>query len=215
MMGMAVMARPRGREGFTILELLVVIGLIGMITTWGYVILFRVDSDWKELRSRSEINDAASAMFQTMRDDFNASVSPKLAGVALAATHAMYSDTDRHRELFNDSFEFPIAAPDAQGVSRVRYFVERTLKRDFLTREVLPLSGEAASPMTNELNRLVDVVYLRCEVGVEQNGEFAWTQDGWSGSEPPEAVRISMTLADPDSPWIQVSRKAVFDVRVD
>jgi hypothetical protein len=97
----------------------------------------------------------------------------------------------------------------------VRYFVERTLKRDFLTREVLPLSGEAASPMTNELNRLVDVVYLRCEVGVEQNGEFAWTQDGWAGAEHPEAVRISMTLADPDNPWIQVSRKAVFDVRVD
>jgi hypothetical protein len=127
----------------------------------------------------------------------------------------MYSDTTRHREMFDDSFELPVAEPGAPGVSRVRYFVDRAQQRDLLTREVVSLSDDAAVPSSTAVNPRVDVVYLRCEVGVQQDGGFVWSADGWTGAEAPDAVRVSMTLADPDSPWIQVSRKAVFDVHVD
>ena len=207
---------PR-RDGFTLLELLVVIGLIGVITTWGYVLLFRVNSEWNDLRRRTELSDAADNMFETMKADFNALVSQELAGVPVAGAEDMHEVPQRTK--YDDSFSLPIAGPEGQGLQRVRYYVERDEDRDLLTREATLLSAGETPAASNHLNPQVNVAYMRCEFGVATDHGFDWLRwNDWSrkhAAERPVALRVSMTLVNPEFPYIQVSRKAVFDVRVD
>lgn len=198
------------RGGFTLLELLVVIGLIGVITTWGYVILFRIDSEWNDLRRRAELSAAADTVIATMRADFDAMVSPVLAGIPVSGAERTYQDP--RRLMFDDTFSLPITAPDGPQVHHVRYFVDRVDGRSLLTREATAIA--TAASVSTALYPQVDVAYLRCEFASEsESGGIAWVY-GWDRPEPPTAIRISMTLTNPDFPHIQVSRKAVFDVPV-
>lgn len=204
--------KPRQSDGFTLLELLVVIGLIGVITTWGYVILFRVDAEWNDLRRRTELSDAADTIFETMRADFGALAPSKLSGVSISGVEGEYRDPSRVlRDMYNDSVTLPILGPENRAAQKIRYYVDRSEGRDAIVREATPL-GAAMSSIT-PLYPQVNVAYLRCEFATETENGLEWLL-GWERPEPPTAVRISMTLENPDYPYIQVSRKAVFDVRV-
>lgn len=211
----ATRADTMRRHGFSLLELIVVIGLIGIVTTWGYVILYRVDSAWNELRQRTELSAAADNIFETMKADFDAMVSPALAGVPIAGTEAMAETKhEGQRAVFNDSITLPVAGPEGQGLQRVRYYVDRSDGRDQLTRESVILAAGEMPLTQTPLNPGVNVAYLRCEFGAGADAGFEWLPR-WDRPESPACVRVSMTLVNPDRPYIQVSRKAVFDVRMD
>jgi prepilin-type N-terminal cleavage/methylation domain-containing protein len=209
---------PGGAGGFTLLELLVVIGLLGVVTTWGYVILFRVDSEWRDLRRRTELSAAADELIESLRRDVEDVISPKLTSVPLVGIAKLHSDATRLHELFDDALILPVrpsaGAAGSSEAMRVRYHVVRDGARDLLVRDMGPLTGEVL-PAAGRLSvaQNADVVKLRFEYALDNHG-YEWVT-GWNRPDLPEAIRISLTVADPNDATIQLSRKAVFDVRVE
>ncbi|HNR34609.1 MAG TPA: type II secretion system protein, partial [Candidatus Hydrogenedentes bacterium] len=77
------MNRSRPPRGFTLLELLTVIALMGVATTMGITMLFKVSDAWRETTRRMELDELASRIFNEMRKDFALVVSPAVDGASI------------------------------------------------------------------------------------------------------------------------------------
>lgn len=207
----------RGRRGFTLLELLVVIGLMGVVSTLGTQLFFEMTDAWTSMRQRADLDAEADSAFRLIREDFEQLVSPRLAGVSLQGVDRSAQQDARYwgLPLNDDEMTFAVLAPvsgsDSVRAGLVRYRVERSDAEglaDVLRREVrdIGLPPEKAAGQTVALG----VVRLELEY---QAADGQWLP-AWDRPELPEAVRASLAMSHPDS-GEQVTRKAVFPVRVD
>jgi len=191
----------RRTSGFTLLELLVVIGIMGVVTAVGGTTFVRMMGAWSDVRSQMELNRAAEQILETMRQDFAAVVSPSLAGMPLIATD---------QEEASNQIILPVAAPTTQGGRTAGATVQYHINEDHneLMRTAHPRFGIGTPARVAQ-----GVLEMRIECLPKGSGSW---QQSWERPELPGAVRVSLTVADADNPLRdKVSRKAVFPIYVE
>lgn len=203
------MKRRAGNGGFSLIELIVVIGILAVPATIGTVMLNQVMDTWRAESTRTELDSRAQYVFSQMRQDFSEAVSSKLSGEALKGLVQTAHDKRYHRvPLEDDRFFIPAMLPTADGTPQradVGYYINRDSGQCRLMRAVR-VPG-AANPVEQPVAE--GVLAMR----VEYAGAQGW-QTGWSSGVNPESVRVSLVLMDADMPWLQVARKSVFSVHV-
>ena len=203
----------RPAAGFTLLELLVVIVLLGVATDLGMVMFSKMSDAWKRTTVLTDLDARATDAFNEMRQDFAEVVSSKISGVALSGKVRTAQD-DRFfmMPLEDDQVAIPVDLPTGtNGLTQratVRYQVEREKGRHVLMR-----ATELPGNVSNNLKVADGVLGIRFEYLGREPGS-TW-EKGWSKPVMPGAVRVSLTLMDPDRYYEQASRKAVFSIHVD
>ena len=185
-------------RGFTLMELLVVLAILGVVSTVGFVTYGRMVTYWGDLRTRTALEGVADNVLNSFREDLGAVVSTKLIASRLAG-----EKTDAGSVV-----SFPIQSQTPSNLntaSIVQYKLGGGLKRSL---------ADALNPDLQLSETVVGkgVTQFLVEYA-PANG--AW-QDAWSDPVLPKAVRVSVVVADPDYPEKeQVARKAVFTIHVD
>ncbi len=211
---------PSSKRGFTLLELLVVISILGIVTTLGTTTFFRMTSYWNDLKNLTDLDAMASDAFSAMHQDFADTLSARLSGVPLRGV-SREAENDPNfidRDLEDDEIILPIQTSGIGQRSltggRVRYTVERdpSAKTYTLVRFVGDLSS-VAPPQGGRLPVIDRANVIRLRFEYRAKGASEWKLD-WQDASLPGAVRVSMTLAMPERDYLQVSRKAVFPIHV-
>ncbi|MCP4640321.1 MAG: prepilin-type N-terminal cleavage/methylation domain-containing protein [bacterium] len=192
------------RSGFTLLELLVVIGILGVLSSLGAVTFAQMMGRWSDVKHKIDRDRVADNILEGMRKDFSAIISTALVGEDTCLVGFTVDD--------RDEVVFPVAAPTAQGRTLgglVRYGLgdDRTLQR--VSYKLSDEYDVGEYPVT------VAKGVVGMEIEYNAGTEEGWV-DHWESPVLPKAVRVSITLADPDNPTRdQVSRWAVFPILVE
>jgi hypothetical protein len=157
----------------------------------------------------------ANAIFDEMRQDFSQVVSPKLAGTTVKGTTQDTTDTRLFKvrvSLQNDQVVIPVetvAGPDGR-LQRldVRYYIDREGGAATLMRVMSAPGGVETASL-----KVADGVLAMAIEYAGKGPAAAWKRE-WTEASPPSAVRVSVTLMDPDRPYEQISSKAVFPIEV-
>ena len=213
------MKQKRKQAGFTLLEAIVVITIIGVVTGIGSVMFFSMMNLWNDLKTQTDLDRTAERILDGIGKDLAAVVSPKLAGQGLVGSDAVVPDPDYRRiPLDNDRIQFPalgLALHRAQGTTvevgeLVTYHVDRS-GGNTLMRTMTSL---APGSIANERPVSSGVLQLGFEYAGPDDPEWlaSWTDE----TSLPRAVRVTLTVADPDKPLrAQVCRKAVYKIHVE
>lgn len=204
------MRRRRADSGYSLIEMVVVLGLIGVVTTLGTVLFHRMSDAWRGTRVRSELDARAHNVFAQMRDDLGSAVPSHLVKQPFRGTDRAVQLNERFYQipLEDDELSFPSRERNAEGdwtSGTTTYYVKRESGRDELRRIRLDYAGMQMPAVTVAEG----VVRFNVEYGAQDG---TWTES-WEGPEPPRALRISLTLLDPDF-GDQITRQAVLPVRV-
>ena len=145
------MRQRRQQAGFTLLECIVVITIIGVVTGLGSVMFFTMMNVWNDLKTQTDLDRVADDVLAGIGADLSAAISPKLAGQALTGTDGVVDHPDYRRiPLDNDQIVFPAlgrARDRAQGVTRevgmlVSYHVDRA-RQNTLMRTITSLAADS------------------------------------------------------------------------
>jgi prepilin-type N-terminal cleavage/methylation domain-containing protein len=209
----------RSRAGFTLLELLVVTGIIGLVMAIGTSTLYGVMAAWNERQAIAELDAKADLALESIRRDVVETLSFEVSGAPVLGKTRTVEDSRtyppaRHRD---DELVVPIRAMDPNRPlsvpANVGYRVERSTGTGMLVRTVGPLSK--GFPETNRLEVIPDARVLGFAVQYLAPGPGAVWVDDWNQQGLPAAVRVSLSIEDPDRPaQYQASRQAVFPVNV-
>lgn len=203
------MNRRRRPAGFTLMEVLVVIALMGIVTTLGFNVFLKMTDAWQSTRTRTALDRTAAQAFNAIREDLSHVVSPSLVGLALSGVDGTTRDDTRFFgiDLGDDSLALSTLAPmGAEGVERavvVKYYVRRGSGQETLVRAIGSQETEVAE----------GVVSLEFEYAAPDG---LW-QSEWNSDKLPKAVRVSMTLLNPDMAvqmGEQIVRKAIIPIYV-
>ena len=210
---------PAGRRGgFTLLEVLVVIAILGIVSGLGTSAFVTINSAWSERKSITELDAQAQQAFDSIRRDLSDALSYELSAMAIRGTRHDAIDTATVPAAHNadDIIAIPVQGASAgqarQRAALVGYRMDRGAGNGSLVRTIGDL--EAAFPTTGRLEIIpgAHTIAFRLEYLSNDPGRL-WVGD-WQGAGHPAAVRVSLTLEDPDRPDIQISRKAVLRVHV-
>lgn len=197
------------KPGFTLVELIVAIGIMSVVTTICVTVFFKVGSLWRDTDLLLESHHVVNEQLDTVRRDLAELVSPRLTGRSFVDVDQLVLDEDLWGKVSRDSVAFPVHLTDPSGkqsqMLTIRYYIEpnsHTLLRAVQT------PGSESSPATTAI--LTNVVHFQVDF-LTDGGQWlpAWNREG-----TPAAVRFSMTLMLPNRPHEQFSRTAVFPVHV-
>lgn len=212
--------RDRGlgsAQGFTLLELLLVISIMGTLTWIGTGTFVKMTTHWREIKAISDLEIMSNTAIASIRADFSHLESSELSGRSLKGIRNEIAGEDVDSERFNDrvladdrvtfSVQSKPIASDRLVTETVSYYILRDGKRHRLVRSVFDAT-------TNEHRQefsLIDgaqAVRLRFEYASDDGAE-GWL-DRWDRQTLPRAVRVSLMIEDPERPDRQIARKAVF-----
>ena len=214
------MTTLRRKNGFTLLELIMVITLMGVATTLGVTMLFKISDAWRKTSVRCELDNRAGRIFDAIEKDMAEMLSPSATGMPLkaeAGTGTLEEKTFYKVQVERDRLIVPtkLAMRDDPKAELTHVDVEYAIesKEDgcrLMRIERLP--GEAEGKWKRfELDKAV--ISFRVESLARESG--ATWQPGWTNTTAPRAVRVSVVLANPINPLDQIVRMAVFPVEVD
>ncbi len=207
----------RRSAGFTLLEMLVVIMIIGAAMTMGTSTFVTVTQVWNERRAISELDGQAQAAIESIRADLASALSSDMSGVGLSGSSRELKDDRTYPPWAHadDDFSFAVESADAArgnaALAKIGYRVERTGATGTLVRTTGPISGEFPEGGRLELVSArvqgFSVEYLAAGPGA------AWSET-WAGPGFPRAVRVGLALESSVRPEFQTSRKAVIPIHV-
>ncbi len=206
------MMNARRTRGFTLVELILVIAILGVLTTMGVVMFGRINHEWTVVKNRTELDATAEYAFGQIRQDLAAFVSPSLTGAPLQGADATSTGAAfPGQQLASDSLVIPLRGTSPEGddvLAAAKYDVQVLGGTRTLTRSRAGLYGEEVpgEPVTVAPG----VVHFNVQF---LDAEGNW-QDSWDSASPPSAVRVSLVVANPDRPERQVARETQFAVRV-
>ncbi len=205
------------RRGFSLIELLTVLAVLSVVTTIGTTMFFKVNDLWRMTSIRGQLDDAMGNVDEQLTRDFGMVLSSTLSGVPLRGVRRETDvpEGNLFRRLNDDWLVIPVEEVDIKsGVPRrynVIYQVQRNNEESaagVLIRARRPL-GEPVPGKLGGMEVATGVLSMRCEY--LDGGKWV---DAWSGDGMPEAVRVSLTLADASQPWEQVSRVLTYPIHV-
>ncbi|HOD51024.1 MAG TPA: type II secretion system protein [Candidatus Hydrogenedentes bacterium] len=206
------MMDARRNRGFTLVELILVIAILGVLSTIGVVMFGRINNLWTQTRNKTELDARAEYALEQVRQDIAAFVSPALTGAPLQGVDSVASDPAFPGvKLASDSLLIPIRGTTPAGgevLAAVKYAVVAESGTRILTRAPMGLYGEAGEAKSTEVTEGV------AQFNVQYAGPEGQWQDAWDGAQPPSAVRVSLVVAEPGRPERQVAREAIFAVHV-
>lgn len=196
-------------HGFTLLELLTVLGVLSVVTAIGIRAFFAVSDGWKTISIRSALDVRAITIMESLRHDFDQVLSPFRSGVSLKGFEGTTQSSTGNFD--SDGVAFPI-----EYVNPLTGQVERAMVAFELSRQGSPVLERVvhaldAPPTTG--NRAI-VGEGAMAMRIEFNDGMTWVR-GWDDVRLPKAVRVSLVLQDADRPWEQISRTAVFTIFVE
>lgn len=209
------MSAREHHRGFTLLELILVVALLSVVTSLGVSIFVKVSDAWDVTHARTEMDARAGYIFSQMGQDFGQMVSHKLAGANIVSESQTAQDKRFFRiPLRDDRVTIPVQLASQPGQppqrAEVTYSIDRKDETCTLMRSTRVVG--AKGPGTS-----VAVAEGVLAMGIEYAGKTpgsAW-QAPWTQAGIPGAVRVNVTLMDPDRIGQQISRKAVFPILVD
>ncbi len=208
----------RSRAGFTLLELILAIGIVGVVSTLGFQILYRITDGYGELRHRTEIDANARQALALIRRDVADMAHPRTVGEPISSTAADITDLEDERfwriPLENDVLRFPVllrGADEEERVAVVHYWIERGNGAGALRRWVGGLGEEPGED--DGAAQLRGVIGFRTEFAT--GGDPPWLPYWDDPAAAPKAIRVSFSLMDPDRPDFQAAHRAVIPVFLD
>lgn len=208
----------RHRAGFTLLEVLVVLAILGVVSTLGTSAFVTITSAWNERKALTELDAQAEKAFEFIRQDLSDALSYELSGVAITGTSrdAVNTDTVPAAHNADDSVSIPVQGAAAgrvrQRAAMVTYSVDRGTAEGSLIRTAGNLDDNFPTTGRQEVIPRAHTVAFRAEY-LSDDPDRLWETE-WHGPGHPKALRISLTLEHPDRPDLQISRKAVLRVHV-
>lgn len=204
-------------RGFSLIELLVSIAIVGLVMTLGTKAFYSLTSAWAEARTLAELDDTAEDAFYMIGLDMSDLLSAELSGVSIRGIDQV-AEADRFNQAGNndDRLIIPIqgltVGMDMQRVRSVQFQVLRGDDSNELVRRVGLLG--AANPGKNESKIITRANVLRFDVTYATGDvENPWVTS-WDAVSLPKAVRVSLTLADTNNIFRQISRKETYLVHV-
>ncbi len=202
------------RQGFSLLELIVVLSLMGVVSTLGITGFFRMTDYWNALQENLRLNKNAVTAFDSIAGDMENMLSGTTTGFSMQGAH---SDTEDSIHFWRITFEDdsiaipvqlynPLTNQDEQVI--VTYSVQRGNQEPRLVRSTAPILQPGNLQNTTVVAE--DVAGLRIQYF--DGGD--WHQD-WRQTNAPKLVRVSLSLIDGDRTDGQLSRTATFPVRVE
>jgi len=205
------MRRARSDSGFTLFELIVVLLIMGVVSTIGLGAFFNVTGAWRKSTYRMELGSAAETVLDRLRDDVRRVVSSRRTGYAIQGFDVLNNDVryDDLIRLEDDRIVLPMLRKDADGKTErlaIQYHVDRSDGRFMMTRTFGPMGSEAPAGAREAIVPGVltfELAYL--EAGV-------W-HAAWSKPQNPEAIRASVTVqGEYPRNYEQISRTATFPI---
>lgn len=208
------MRHARRNTGFTLVEIIVVIGIMGVVSTLGFVIFGKLLVAQRVILGRTDLDQEAQTVFEAMARDFDQVLSAELSGVSvrgISGEAQMAGDAYANLSVEDDQVITPVArfadGPYGQ-VGQVRYYIDREGRQTNLTRALGALGEESPNNQPTQLSERVVAMHIQ----YLDKASHKWLPI-WDKSELPQAVRVSLMLIG-DHPLAQVSRKAVFPINV-
>jgi len=211
-------SQPRRNGGFTLLEILVVAGLIGLVMTIGTSTFVNVTRAWDERRAITDLDGQARAALESIRQDVSSTLSSEVSGLVLSGSSRTVTDDRSYPAATHADDDLVLAIESMDGIRgaatpmKVAYRVERSGAGGTLVRTTGGLSAEfpTGAPL--------DVITARVQgFSVEYLGRgpgAVWSET-WAGPGMPGALRVSIALEHPVRTEFQVARKAVFPIHVE
>ncbi len=203
----------RYKSGFTMLELVVVLSLMGIVSTIGITGFFRMTTHFNTLQENLRLNKSAANAFDMMLQDFENLLSGRVTGNPL---HGIHADTEDSLHFWRIPFEddtitFPIEIHNPLTQLRERllvtYAVERGPNEPRLVRSTTSLQEPEATPSSVVVAD--DVAGMRLQY-FDGN---TW-HEKWSAPVHPILVRVSLSLIAGDRTDGQFARTATFALQV-
>ncbi len=213
------MTKSASKHGFTLLELLVVIALMGVATSMGMVMLSRVSDQWRSTSVRASLDDRAAYVFGQIRQDLADVLSASLSGLSIQGVSQTASSAlpGAAAVVPDDTLTIPVELAPAPNAplqrAGITYHIERKDDECTLMRTARLAANKAAGASLGSVKVADGVLAMRVEYQGRAAGD-AW-QPQWSKPSLPGAVRVSITLRDPERTYEQIARKAVFPIEVE
>ena len=204
----------RRRAGFTLMELLVTLSLLGVVSTIGVTAFFRVADYWTAAVRTQRLETQASAALDAIREDLDRMLSPRSGAGAFSSVcqTARHSFGTVESTANDDKLTFPIvqknAATGAFERTLVTYEIDRHAAMPRLMRRVR--GTDAAAQAAGAPVVIAEGVFSMSVLC----GDPPDMTCGWDAPEPPEGVVVSLGMADPADPGAGLSRTATFELQV-
>lgn len=210
--------KPAGRpNGFTLLELMVTVAILGVVTGLGATAFSNITTAWGNARAETELDRRVDEAFNAFQEDISDTLSARLSGEPILGIHReINSEKYFDRVLSDDMIVLPIqhSATDTRmrTGSKVAWRVQRNQEQSTLVRAIGALDQPIpAGGMTDELGE-ADVIRLSFEFEAA-DAPGKWVRE-WNRNEHPAAVKMTIVVADRNRPWVQIGREAVFPINV-
>jgi len=205
------MISTRERNGFSLVEMIVAIGLLAILTSIGTVMFFRMSDLWARGRLRVHLDAVAEMALAELRDDCAEIIPSATAGQALQGIEGEVKDQVLWANVPDDKVVLPVLSTGMMGrrsAAAVSYHIDR--EANALVRTANDPRAETPSPSRAVVTEGIAGLCIEYATG---SATEPWVRS-WSESRHPEAIRVSVLVVDKDQPSEQVSRKAVFPIHV-
>jgi len=200
-------------SGFSLLELLTVIGLLGVVMTLGGSAFIQFVGGWKTVQIRTLLHGRADNALASLEQDFGHLVSTRLSGVPMRGESRSYEDDTLYwrMQVEDDLLVLPVEIPPGvdglRQYSAVMYHIDRDQERPVLTRTYGRLEADVPEGATEALAEDVHGMRIEYYDGTEWHAQ-------WEAPGMPRAVRVSLILMDITRPHEQIARTATYPVHV-
>lgn len=205
------------RGGFSLIEMIVVIGLMAITTGIGTSVFIQMNDNWHRVRRAAELEGKAETIFAAIRKDAENLLAPELTGIPVTANIASYRDTRQfNANAFVDgSLLMPVyttlGSEQRITAARVQYRIDHSGTVPKLVRTTGTLYDD--DPKGNA-ETIAEGVYA---FAVQMPGDEK-PLPGETGPPPrlePGLIRLSVLVADDAYPLDQIARTAVIPLRVE
>ncbi len=200
-------------QGFTLLELIVVMTVLSVVSTIGVTGFFRMTDYWNEVMLTTRLNKALTHAFASITADFDTILSGRVTGSGLRGQQADTEDNVRFWRLAfeDDRITLPVEQynpiADARERLVVQYAIERTGEDARLVRNVVDAGSAAHNGIKTSVASGITGMRIQYFDGRDWRNQ-------WDAVTMPELVRVSLSAMDGARPDRHIARMAVFRIQV-
>ena len=189
--------RPRNNGGFTLIELIVALFVIGVISFISTDVWFTIMDNWEATSTRARLETAADNVFDEMRADFDCLLAPSLAGASISGVSTEAEAGEPSLAL--DSLTLPVERLNVltglREASLVTYRIVRPTGDDDNEPAGDPVLQRVVRPLDAPENkgRPQTILTGASAMQIQYFNGTRWLAD-WKAKTLPELVRVSLLV---------------------